>query len=433
LLRGHGLLTWYRKYETYTRYSTTCVSQAYRIALTHDLQSTSDVCRWSALRLFSPEKIVHVLYFSGDRSMSRRKDPKYRHHKARNLAVVRIEGKDHYLGRYGSEESKAEYHRLLADWRAGLLRVGRDGPSTVDDGRPREDAAITVLELANRYWEFARQYYVKDGRFTQSGVKTALRYLRQSFGHFRATDFGPKALKIVRDEMIADDLSRTYINDNVARIKRCFRWATEEELIAGDVYQALRAVSSLTAGRSLARETEPVRPVDAEAVAATLPYMSRIIGDMVQLQLLSACRPSEVCQMMPGEIDRTHDVWIYEPLHHKTEHHGRRRQILIGPKAQGILLSYLLRGPHECCFTSRRTGAGYTPNAYRVAIARACKKAKVSVWTPYRLRHTKATEVRSRFGLEAAQVFLGHGTADVTQIYAERDLSLAKRVARELG
>ena len=33
--------------------------------------------------------------------MQRRRDPKYRHHKARNLAVVRIEGKDYYLGRFG--------------------------------------------------------------------------------------------------------------------------------------------------------------------------------------------------------------------------------------------------------------------------------------------------------------------------------------------
>ena len=41
--------------------------------------------------------------------------------------------------------------------------------------------------------------------------------------------------------------------------------------------------------------------------------------------------------------------------------------------------------------------------------------------------------IRSRFGLEAAQVVLGHSKADVTQIYAERDLGLADRVAGELG
>jgi hypothetical protein len=44
-----------------------------------------------------------------------------------------------------------------------------------------------------------------------------------------------------------------------------------------------------------------------------------------------------------------------------------------------------------------------------------------------------ATEVRARFGLEAAQVYLGHGSANVTQIYAERDRSLAEKVAREIG
>ena len=39
-----------------------------------------------------------------------------------------------------------------------------------------------------------------------------------------------------------------------------------------------------------------------------------------------------------------------------------------------------------------------------------------------RLRHTAGTEVRKAFGLEAAQCVLGHSRADVTQIYAERDL-----------
>src|SRR5262249_27495914 len=39
-------------------------------------------------------------------------------------------------------------------------------------------------------------------------------------------------------------------------------------------------------------------------------------------------------------------------------------------------------------------------------------------WCPLQLRHNHATEVRRRYGLEAAQVMLGHSRADVTQVYA---------------
>ena len=52
-------------------------------------------------------------------------------------------------------------------------------------------------------------------------------------------------------------------------------------------------------------------------------------------------------------------------------------------------------------------------------------------WGPNRLRHSAATDIRRHFGLEAAQVALGHAQADVTQVYAERDLRLAAEVARE--
>ena len=44
-----------------------------------------------------------------------------------------------------------------------------------------------------------------------------------------------------------------------------------------------------------------------------------------------------------------------------------------------------------------------------------------------------ATEVRRQYGLEGAQVALGHSKADVTQVYAERDLALAQRIAAEVG
>jgi integrase len=54
-------------------------------------------------------------------------------------------------------------------------------------------------------------------------------------------------------------------------------------------------------------------------------------------------------------------------------------------------------------------------------------------WHPNQLRHTHGTEVRRLYGLEAAQVALGHSQANITQIYAERDMCLAEQVAREIG
>jgi site-specific recombinase XerC len=63
----------------------------------------------------------------------------------------------------------------------------------------------------------------------------------------------------------------------------------------------------------------------------------------------------------------------------------------------------------------------------------ACKAAAVPHWHPHQLRHAHATAIRRRFGLEAAQVALGHSQANVTQVYAERDLALAVKVALEVG
>jgi integrase len=172
--------------------------------------------------------------------------------------------------------------------------------------------------------------------------------------------------------------------------------------------------------------------------------------------------------MRPADIDRTGgDVWIYRPESHKTEHHGRQREIVLGAQAQGILLRYLARDPHTYCFrpvdseTKRRAaqsdsrhtslaygnrpgtnrkarpkrtaGEQYTVDAYRRAIHRACDKTGIEKWSPNRLRHSAATQVRREFGLEAAQVVLGHASADVSQVYAERDLAKAIEVARKIG
>jgi integrase len=89
-------------------------------------------------------------------------------------------------------------------------------------------------------------------------------------------------------------------------------------------------------------------------------------------------------------------------------------------------------GPEERpALLARVREAGKT---YRAAVQLAAREGgSVEHWHPNQLRHLHGTEVRRRFGLEAAQVALGHSRADVTQVYAERDLALAERVAREVG
>lgn len=81
----------------------------------------------------------------------------------------------------------------------------------------------------------------------------------------------------------------------------------------------------------------------------------------------------------------------------------------------------------------RAPGEKYTVCSYGYAVRRVCRKAGIEPWHPNQLRHTAGTEIWKRYDLEAAQVVLGHSRADVTQVYAQRDQSLAERVAREIG
>ena len=54
-------------------------------------------------------------------------------------------------------------------------------------------------------------------------------------------------------------------------------------------------------------------------------------------------------------------------------------------------------------------------------------------WHPHQLRHNAATILRKEFGLETAQILLGHRKADITQIYVERDLNRALEIAAKIG
>ena len=74
-----------------------------------------------------------------------RRTPKYRHFKPKNLGMVVIDGRAHYLGKYNSSESHERYHRLIAEFHAGR-QVSASGSSTPDPG-----SGMTINELILAY------------------------------------------------------------------------------------------------------------------------------------------------------------------------------------------------------------------------------------------------------------------------------------------
>ena len=198
------------------------------------------------------------------------KTPSYRSRKGYTQALVTLtdsitkQRRDYWLGEHGTPESRERYHRLIAEWETN----GRRFPPTTFDRPATEVASVmTVAEVARTYWRWAEGYY--RPKHTQA-LRGALRLLRRYYGQTSPADFGPKKLRLLREEMIRGDTtadpprkpwSRKYINSQVQRIRHMFKWAAARELVPASVHQSLCTLEPLKRGRSAARETEKVGPV----------------------------------------------------------------------------------------------------------------------------------------------------------------------------
>jgi integrase len=253
--------------------------------------------------------------------------PKYRRQKRPNgdhHAFVELNGQRHYLGHYNSRESRCEYHRLIAEWEAS----GRQTLVQPDE--------ITIVELCARYWRHAVRYYgTKSAQLWH--YRMAMRRMKALYADQPAAVFGPRALKAIREQMVRDGKARTYINDQAMAIRRIFRWAVSEQIVSPTVLHALQAVDGLRCGRTEARETRRVKPVPEACIDAVRPFVSRRIEAMIDVQLLTACRPGEVVVMRPVDLETSGKVWLYRPADHKNQWRGHDRIIYIGPRCQRVI------------------------------------------------------------------------------------------------
>ncbi len=325
----------------------------------------------------------------------------------------------------------------------------------------------TVVEVFAPYLRYAEGYY---GPCTGlQHVKVAAKIVRELYGMEPVAEFGPKKLAAVREAFIRKGWSRPYVNSQVGRLIRAFKWAAAEELALASVYQALKTLSPLRRGHCSAPEPEARLPADPTHVAATIPFLPPHVRAIVALLRSTGMRPFEACWMTLDQIDRTGPLWIYRPTKHKNAHRGKVRTITLGAAAQAVITVFLAGrtiGEAEPIFSPRRQreersakmraerkskvqpsqvsrkkangerlpGERFTTNGIGHAIVKSAKRAGVPTWSAYQLRHLKGGELRERFSLEHVRAALGHSHASMSAHYAKgADAKLAAEVAATTG
>lgn len=396
-----------------------------------------------------------------------------RHDKSTNRAYVRWNNKKTYFGVWGSHEAKRKFLVWYTE-ATGAKKV-----------RAPADR-ITVATCVEMYLAFAEGYYSDDGASSQeyrnvcAAMDSIAKYApgdwysgdEDDASNFDfADEFGPLRLLEIRDGMVTQKLengglryARRTINAHLNKIRRCFRWCASRELISAMIVTALDTVDGLGIGRSSAKELERVEEVSTAVVMATLPFVSPTVAAMICVQWLCGMRPQDVCRMTTGAINRTGDIWIYQPYKHKTTYLGKSLSKAIPPAAQELLMPYLRENPDEPLFSPRdsleywhdlwRTSDAprtslkrkrnfYTSASYGKSIVYAIAQADsknlpkseriiIPHWAPNQLRHAIATQLRADIGIEAAQLFLGHSKPDTTLIYAAECRAKLIEIARKL-
>jgi hypothetical protein len=175
-----------------------------------------------------------------------RTPPKYRKHKATGRAIVTIDGKDFYLGPHGSKARRSEHDRLIGEWLANGRSI------------PIRHRSLTIVELVPKYWNFAKGYYAKNGKPTDElpGLKIALQVLKDAYGKTVVDCFYPLALVALQQKLIERGNCRKCVNQNIWRIKRCFRWGVSQELVPVEVHQRITTVTGLRKGKTAAPGTK---------------------------------------------------------------------------------------------------------------------------------------------------------------------------------
>jgi len=339
--------------------------------------------------------------------------PQVRLYRRTGMGRVRIDGRDVYVGRFGSPEAQARYLELMVEHgylpaaavpgsatgagavaeRAESPREPAASPVELPGGGEDVPAGLTLGELCRMYLVHLEEIRPKGRQCSRWNRGLAAVRAMRPLGAMPAAKFGTRAFLEVRQRLIATPravqprksdepaeptpgkrsrrrkarkprppqkvvrLSRRWINDVMQAVRLMFDWAVLQELVPDDRVGALRVVKPLKLGEGKAREIPKRKPVKKSVLRATLPYLTPEVADLVLFIRWTGCRPSEAMRLRVCRIrDRHKPVWRYVPKRHKTAHRGKQRHIAIGPKARAIVEAHAAgRDPRDYVFTPQRS------------------------------------------------------------------------------
>ena len=295
----------------------------------------------------------------------------------------------------------------------------------------------TICTLTDEYLIDRRVYFTNYAGSTTTRplrMAAAMKHFNSQFGMLPAEKFGPLMLEDFQRQCVDANLARTTINAYVLEVKGFFRWCVLKEKIDIAIFQALTTVPQLKQGRTRAKEVPPVKPVSLRSIWRLHGHIASHWYKLIWLHYYTAARPGEIISWKLNEIEQGEHVWTVHLDKHKNQWRGQERVIVMGPASQALLEPLIdALNPEDYIFSPNGGRTPYVVGSWRTAIYRACGRAGVPRWQPNQIRHAAATMVREKFGLEAAQAYLGHANIQTTQIYAERQQETAHKIAKEIG
>ncbi len=418
--------------------------------------------------------------------------PSLRFHKASGQMYVVLSGKTVYCGKQGDPAAEQNYHRAIAEW----LAAGRQLPADQDgitvkellarfwvhaegyyrhetDGRVKELEQFTLaLRPLKEMYEFSRAIdfgpralKAVQQRMVQMGWSRI--YINKQINRVR------HVFKwAVSDELIPGSVLHAL--QAVSGLKRGRTDAIElervkpvpiklvdgiERYVSRQVWTMIK-LQLLTGAR--AGEICQMRPCDINRdgeVWVYKPQSHKTAHHGFDRKIFIG--PQAQRYLTPFLL-RDPQAYCFSPAEAEAERYRRLHENRVTYLSCGNV-----PGSNRNPDRPRVIGDRYDTTTYRRAIKRGCdhafpppaplvqqedestakwkkrltaeQKAELSVWRkahrwhPHQLRHNAATELRKEFGIDAARIILGHQSAAITEVYAEKDEQQAMAAMLKVG